>query len=169
MENENNNDPSTSPETTPSENIDVDDIAAASVEPTETTDAANLAASESNSAPSDETSAEPTLDGEGDPTAVAQDASADNSGELATKKAEAAQSAPISVELEPWRKDLKRFYGDVNSSLTEKEEIKLECLNRKVKNEFVLNWKVESNKCFQLCVNLRRRSTGGKFGGKVIA
>ncbi len=68
-----------------------------------------------------------------------------------------------------WRVNLKRFYTDVNRNLTEKETIKLDWLGKKVQAEFILSWKVESNKHFKLAVNLRRRRGEGKFGGKIIA
>ncbi len=136
---------------------------------TESAESADLAA---------ELSSEPT-----DPTAEASNSQdtaaaltgaeplvpAEDSGDQGTKKAEAASSSPKSAAVEPWRKHLKRFHDDVNGVFATKENFKLVCVDKKAKESFSRNWKVESNKYFQLVVNLRRRGLGTKVGGKSVS
>ena len=135
----------------------------------ETTDVVNLATSETNSPSLEETSAQPILDGEDDPAVALNGRSAQDSGELDTKEAEAAVKPPILAKDEKWRLEVKKFYDIVNAVLTEKEAIKLEWVDKKVQHEFVTAWKVESNRAFKLAVGLRRRQQSGKFGGKIVA
>ena len=164
-----------SPETglDPKEEVSADMIAAetdtTANESPETTDVVNLATSETNSPSLEETSAQPILDGEDDPAVALNGASAQDSGELATKEAEAEAEPPILKKDEKWRAEVKRFYHVVDAVLKEKEAIKLEWVDKKVQHEFVTAWKVESNRAFKLVVGLRRRQQSGKFGGKIIA
>ena len=138
-----------------------------SAEPT--TNVENLAASETEASSLTETPVAPLLDGEEGATDALNGAPAEDSGETATMEVEDAVSELNSQSNDVWRVNLKRFYTDVNRNLTEKETIKLDWLGKKVQAEFILSWKVESNKHFKLAVNLRRRRGEGKFGGKIIA
>ena len=94
---------------------------------------------------------------------------AEDSGDHGTKEAEAAGSQAKSPAEEPWRKHLKRFHNDVNGVFATKENCKLVCVDKKAKDSFARNGRLESNKYFQLVVNLRRRGLGSKVGGKSVS
>ena len=158
----------------PSEELSADTAAGDSdptgaIDAAATTDVANVASSETDTPPLEETSAEPNLDGEEGSADALNGAPAQDSGELSTKEAEAEESVSISGIDDEWRQEIKRFYRVVDAVLTEKEDLRLQWTGKKVPNEFVAVWKGESNKAFRLAVSLRRRRGSGKFGGKIIA
>jgi hypothetical protein len=171
--NESNLEDSTETGLDPGEAVSADMIAAetdtTANDAPETTDVVNLATSETDSPSLEKTSAQPNLDGEGDPAVALNGAPAQDSGELDTKEAEAAAKPPISLKHEQWKVEATRFFKVVDAVLAEKEAIKLEWVGKKVQHEFVTAWKVESNRAFKLAVMLRRRQLSGKFGGKIIA
>lgn len=157
----------------PSEAVSADMIAAVTDTTTndapETTDVVNLATSETDSPSLEDTSAQPTLDGDGSPAVALNGVPAQDSGELDTKEAEAVAKPAILEKDEKWKVEATRFFKVVDAVLAEKEAIKLEWVDKKVQHEFVTAWRVESNRAFRLAVNLRRRQASGKFGGKIIA
>lgn len=87
---------------------------------------------------------------------------AEDSGEPATKKAEAA--TPGS-----WQVDLQAFESRMNGLLAAKENLKLVAACEKLHSAYALSWKYQSNRYFQLVSTLRRRLKDGKVGGKSVA
>lgn len=90
-----------------------------------------------------------------------------NSEETPTMKAEASdqgQNAPLA-----WKSELNRFLQSANGVLATKENLKLVSVDKKLNPAYVKSWKLESNRYFQLLVNLRRREKETKTGGKTVA
>lgn len=87
---------------------------------------------------------------------------AEDSGEPATKKAEAAFDAA-------WINDARGFENRMNGLLAAKENLRLVAAHEKLHSAYSLSWKNQSNRYFQLVVMLRRRINQGKVGGKLVS
>ncbi len=111
------------------------------------------------SSSSDEASVDATKSGPANPVS---DAPPEDSGEPETKKAEDAADLR-------WKDALLNFHDKLNGVLAAKENMKLVAVEQKVHPAYVLNWKIQSNRHFQLVVAMRRRLKNGKVGGKTVA
>ncbi len=96
-------------------------------------------------------------------------APAEDSGEPGINKEEAVMAPKKADKIPKWRIELNRFHNDVNGILATKENLKLVSMDKNTKPSFARNWKQDANRYFQLIVNLRRRATGAKIGGKNVA
>lgn len=105
------------------------------------------------------------------PESINTDASsrAQDSEEPTTMKEEASNQDSTSKLDDAWKKDLKRYLNDMNGVLAAKENLKLVWVDKRLNPAYAINWKIESNRYFQLMVNLRRRSFGTKMGGKSVS
>jgi hypothetical protein len=110
-----------------------------------------------------------TVDAQTPDAKAESSAPAEDSGEAAIKKEEAAVARKKAEQTPEWRRELKRFHNDINGILAAKENYKLVCVDQNAKPSFARTWKQESNRYFQLMVNLRRRARGAKVGGKNVA
>jgi hypothetical protein len=88
--------------------------------------------------------------------------SLEDSGEPETKKAEAAAD-------HEWQKQLKTFESKINGLLAAQENLKLVAVDQNLHSAYVEDWKLQSNRYFQLVVALRRRIRSGTVGGKQVA
>ena len=126
-----------------------------------------VALADSNPSPTTDSSA--SMDTAAEPAGTASSAPPEDSGDQGTKEAEASGSTAKNIHKEPWRQHLNRFHHDINGILATKENFKLVCVDKQAKDAFSRNWKLESNRYFQLVVNLRRRGMGTKVGGKSVS
>jgi hypothetical protein len=96
-------------------------------------------------------------------------APAEDSGEPGINKEEAVRPPKKADKIPKWLNELNRFHHDVNGILATKENLKLVSMDKNIKPSFARAWKQDVNRYFQLIVNLRRRATGAKIGGKNVA
>jgi hypothetical protein len=96
-------------------------------------------------------------------------APAENNEDQAIKKAQAVGEGEKPARKPAWNKELERFHDDINGILATKENLKLVALDKNARQSFSRLWRTESNRFFQLAVNIRRRKRGVKMNGKSVA